>query len=224
MSFARYITLGFINTPHQGGKMALPTSYLTSIKNLEGVFAAMQSAQAPEKFTQAFLESLEFKSNSDRLVIGVLKSIGFLDDSGRPTDRYFRFLDQTQAPKVLAEGVRDGYQDLFKVNTKAHELNKQDVMNKFKTLGQGQISESVLDKMAMTFTALAKLGDFQSPATAVPPPQIENRTVDEAPEKPLPHAGIKLGGLVYNIQIVLPESRDAAVYDALFQSLRKHLL
>lgn len=205
--------------------MALPTSYLTSSKNLEGILAAMQGAQAPEKFTQAFLESLEFKGNGDRLIIGVLKSIGFLDESGRPAERYFRFLDQTQAAKVLAEGVREAYQDLFRVNTKAQELSKLEVMNKFKTLGQGQISEAVLDKMAMTFVALAKLGDFQSPTHSTAPvggqPPSQN---DEQEKNAPPHGGVKLGGLVYNIQIVLPESRDAAVYDALFQSLRRHLL
>jgi hypothetical protein len=206
--------------------MGLPTSYLTTAKNLEGILAAMQSAQAPEKFTQAFLESLEFKSNSDRLIIGVLKSIGFLDDSGRPTDRYFRFLDQTQAPKVIAEGVREAYQDLFKVNIKAQELSKQDVINKFKTLGQGQISESVLDKMAITFLGLVKLSDFSSPSHVPPSPPIDSDRKNEevSKEKPLSQHGIKLGGLVYNIQIVLPESRDPAVYDALFQSLRRHLL
>ena len=89
--------------------MALPTAYLTSIKNLAGIFAAIQGAQAPEKFTQAFLESLEFKSNSDRLIINLLKALGFLDDSGKPKDRYFRFLDQTQGPSVLAEAIREAY-------------------------------------------------------------------------------------------------------------------
>lgn len=206
--------------------MALPTSYLTTVKNLDAILTAIQGAQAPEKFTQAFLESLEFKSTNDRLVIGVLKSLGFIDDSGRPKDRYFRFLDQTQSAKVLAEGIRDAYQDLFRVNTKAHELTKQEVINKFKTLGQGQISDAVLDKMAMTFTALVKQADFESLPTAAAfqqPP--ETAKPEEPPEKPgAMHAGVKLGGLVYNIHIVLPESRDAAVYDALFASLRKHLL
>ncbi len=37
--------------------MALQTSYLTTAKNLEGIFAAIQCAQAQEKFTQAFLET-----------------------------------------------------------------------------------------------------------------------------------------------------------------------
>jgi hypothetical protein len=205
--------------------MALPTSYLTSVKNLDAILTAIQGAQAPDKFTQAFLESLDFKSTTDRLIIGVLKSLGFIDDSGRPKDRYFRFLDQTQSAKVLAEGIRESYQDLFKVNTRAHELSRQDLVNKFKTLGQGQISDAVLDKMAMTFTALVKLGDFQSPPASVTQHAQEVPKAEEQSERAgAGHAGIKLGGLVYNIQIVLPESRDSAVYDALFASLRRHLL
>ena len=87
-------------------KMALPTSYLTSAKNLEAIFDAMRNAKAPEKFTTRFLESLDFTSSADRLVIGVLKSIGLLDGEGHPTDRYFLFLDQTQSGAVLAEGIR----------------------------------------------------------------------------------------------------------------------
>lgn len=207
--------------------MALPTSYLTSVKNLPDIFAAMQGAQVPDKFTQSFLESLEFKSTSDRLIIGMLKALAFLDDAGKPKDRYFRFLDQTQGAKVIAEAVRDAYQDLFKVNVKANEMTKSDVINKLKTLGQGQIGDSVLDKMAMTFTALVKFGDFQSTSVPLPAPNPQDtRNNEEHVEKKSPpeHATLKLGGLVYNIQIVLPESRDPAVYDALFQSLRRHLL
>lgn len=207
--------------------MALPTSYLTSVKNLPDIFAAMQGAQAPDKFTQSFLESLEFKSTSDRLIIGMLKALGFLDDTGKPKDRYFRFLDQTQGAKVIAEAIRDAYQDLFKVNVKANEMTKSDVINKLKTLGQGQIGDSVLDKMAMTFTALVKLGDFQStsvPSSASNPQDMRNNEEQVEKKPPTDHATLKLGGLVYNIQIVLPESRDPAVYDALFQSLRRHLL
>ena len=207
--------------------MALPTSYLTSVKNLPDIFAAMQGAQAPEKFTQGFLESLEFKSTADRLIIGMLKALGFLDDAGKPKDRYFRFLDQTQGAKVIAEAVRDAYQDLFKVNVKANEMTRSDVINKLKTLGQGQIGDAVLDKMAMTFTALVKLGDFQS--TVAPPSttssqEMKNNEENVEKKPPNEHSNLKLGGLVYNIQIVLPESRDPAVYDALFQSLRRHLI
>jgi uncharacterized protein DUF5343 len=41
--------------------MALPRSYLTSAKNLSAILESMKGAQAPNKFTIKFLESLDFK-------------------------------------------------------------------------------------------------------------------------------------------------------------------
>ena len=206
--------------------MALPTAYLTSQKNLSGILDAIRGAQAPEKFTVAFLESLEFKSSPDRLVVRVLKSLGFLDDTGKPAERYFSYLDRTQSERVMAEAIKDAYEDLFRVNVNAQKMGKQEVVNKFKTLSQGKISDSVLDKMAMTFTSLVRHADFEAVGTAAEDDESESSggTIEEQHDHQDGDAeGITLGGLVYNIQIVLPESRDQAVYDALFQSLKKHL-
>ena len=36
--------------------MALPTAYLTTVRNLEGILNAIQGAQAPEKFTQKLVQ------------------------------------------------------------------------------------------------------------------------------------------------------------------------
>jgi hypothetical protein len=220
--------------------MALPKSYLTSTKNLGAIFEAIQQAKAPERFTVKFLESLEFKSTADRLIIAVLKALGLLDDQGRPTQRYFAFLDQTQSAGILAEAVREAYADLFAVNINAQNLSKTDLVNKLKTLSQGSLSESVLDKMATTFLALVKLADFNATpsrtnrAASVDAAE-EIQEIEEGSEDLVPHqtaprsarstAGVSrsLGGLHYNIQIILPETRDPQVYDALFRSLREHL-
>ncbi|SEQ39814.1 hypothetical protein SAMN05428969_2917 [Devosia sp. YR412] len=208
--------------------MALSRSYLTSTKNLSAILSAIQGAQAPDKFTIKFLESLDFKSTTDRLIIGVLKSIGFLGPEGQPTDRYFRFLDQTQSAAVLAEGIREGYSDLFQVNKNAQNLTQAEVVNKLKTLGQGQFSESVLEKMALTYSSLVKLADFKSPAAATPDVQADPTTTPASDEVgrafSTPPRNSTLGGLHYNIQIILPETRDTVVYDAIFRSLREHLI
>lgn len=212
--------------------MALPTAYLTSTKRLSEILDALKTAKAPEKFTQGFLESLEFKSKGDRLIIGVMKSLDFIDDSGKPKERYFRFIDQSQSARVLAEAIEDAYSDLFAVNLKAQQLTKPEIVGKFKTLSQGQYSDSVLNMMAMTFTALVSLADFNSPRKSevgVENAQIpQAATREENPAERNENKGsvreVKLGGLVYNIQIVLPESRDPTVYDALFRSLKEHLL
>jgi hypothetical protein len=205
--------------------MAIPTSYLTSVKNLGGILNSMVGAQAPDKFTTRFLESLDYKSNSDRLVIGVLKALGFLADDGRPTQRYFEYLDQTQSEKVMAQAIREAYADLFQINKNAHQMTKTEVINKFKTLSQGQYSESVLDKMAMTFTALVTHGDFSS--ASMPKPQVVSIQDTERVAPPTTSdslaKGLSIQGLVYNIQLILPESRDPKVYEALFDSLKRHL-
>ncbi len=49
--------------------MALPEQYLLTTKNLDAFFNSILSAQAPPKFTNKFLEQLEFKSTNDRLFI-----------------------------------------------------------------------------------------------------------------------------------------------------------
>ena len=37
------------------------------------------------------------------------------------------------------------------------------------------------------------------------------------------HPGVKISGLQYHINIVLPESRDQMVYDSIFKSMREYL-
>jgi hypothetical protein len=206
--------------------VSLPSSYLTSYKNLKDILQSIQGAQAPKKFTVNFLLGLGYKGTADRLIIGYLKSLGFLNPSGEPTPRYYAFLDQTQGSKILAEAITEAYADLFQVNTKAHELSAGEIKNKLRTITQGQFSDAVLDKMAGSFKAISALADFSHPhkvmATISPakpePERVEHAIANE------PSQALRLGGLVYNIQIHLPDSRDPAVYDALFRSLKDHLL
>jgi len=57
----------------------------------------------------------------------VLKALGFIDDAGVPKQRYFDFLDQGQSARVLAEGIREAYSDLFNVNKNAQTLTIDEV-------------------------------------------------------------------------------------------------
>ncbi len=217
--------------------MALPTAYLTTIKNAEALFAALQAAKAPPKFTQRFLEDLDFKSTNDRLYINVLKALGFLSPDGVPTSRYYEFLDQSQSGRVLAEGLEEAYTDLFQLRRDAYKMERPELKGKIKTLTQGSVSDAVVDKMALTFQGLSKLADFDAPrpgrpAGAVEPTADEITAVSGRPDDEVtigagggsPHTGLRLGGFVYNVELHLPESRDPAVYEALFRALKTHLL
>ncbi|MDB5162794.1 MAG: hypothetical protein JWN28_401 [Candidatus Saccharibacteria bacterium] len=213
--------------------MALTTSYLITTKNVEPFFNSLISARAPESFTQKFLESLEFKSTNDRLYIGLLKSLGFLEESGVPTSRYYEFMDQTRSKEIMAQAVMDAYEDLFNVNVTAQSLPADEVKSKLKTLTQGKYSDRVYGMMANTFKALAEYAVW-SPKKTIPAtakkieeiPETETTTIKEEKQSDLKGSltGLDSLGLHYNIQIHLPESRDPAVYDALFKSLKDHLL
>jgi hypothetical protein len=206
--------------------MALPTAYLLTTKNLEAFFNALRTAQAPERFTQKFLQDLEFKSTNDRLFIGVLKALGFIDQDGIPQERYYKFLDQTESGAVLAQSVKEAYDDLFRINKQVFNLSEEDVKNKMKTLTRGEKSEGVLTSMAKTFKGLCDLADWSKPETvsAITPSTGEKQQEQTEHLTPPEQHRPKIGGLHYNFEIHLPATRDPAVYDAIFKSLRDHLM
>lgn len=203
--------------------MALPTSYLVTTKNITPFFDAIISAQAPERVSQKFLENLDFKSSNDRLYMPLLRILGFIDENSVPTQRYFDFLDQTQSKRILSEAIKEAYADLFAINKKAYEMTTEEVKNKMRTLTQGQKSENIVGLMANTFRALSDYADWTEPKTIIKEKAIvqdETKDIKLEEKKQL----FEEPQFHYNIQIHLPETRDSAVYDAIFKSLREHLL
>jgi hypothetical protein len=83
-------------------------------------------------------------------------------------------------------------------------------------------------KMAMTFKSLSQHADFT--VTSAPEPEKSPILVTTTGQEVTPKENtpadqkVTLGGLVYNVQLILPADRDPAVYDALFKSLKEHLL
>ena len=210
--------------------MPLPDSYTLKPGSIPAYFDAILQAQAPERFSVKFLEGLEFKSTNDRTLVGILKDLGFLDADAVPTKRYFEFLDRSQSRKVLAAAIRETYADLFAVKKDAHKLSAEDVKNKLRTLYAGAKKDGLIARIASTFTALCEYADFSSP-----PPSPTSKDEKHVSPKPTAstvpdtsaasqiHKLVSLDSLQYHINIVLPESRDQAVYDAIFKSLRDHL-
>ena len=216
--------------------MAITSSYLVAVGKLEELLQAVRKAQAPERFTTRFLEELGFKSTNDRLFIGLLKALGFLDEGGTPQQRYFDYLDETQSKIVLAQGIQEAYEDLFRVNKQAHEMSQTQVKNKLKSLTQGQYSDNVLSNMSRTFVELVKFADFANPKPSVatkepeaPLAEAESRESRDLPASKVDQAPREsnrrlIDALSYRIEVVLPPTRDKTIYDAIFRSLKEHLL
>ena len=215
-----------------GAEMALLNQSVQVYGQLDNFFKTLRQGQAPPKFNRQFLKDIDFKSSNHMQFIPLLKGLGFLTSDGSPTERYKQFLDGTKWRRVLAEAVRDAYGDIFVLKARPTNSDKDMIAGKFKSAYN--LSDTVADRAARTFLAMLKLADpdvvygGSEPSTTLPqtPPADENGTVASQVLGSLPSSnGAKSPiGLHYNIQIHLPATKDIEVYNAIFKSLRSHII
>src|SRR6266508_697625 len=200
--------------------MDVTNAYMYTVKSLPQMFESIQKAQVPPRFTHDFLRTLGFKSTNDRAFINVLKGLGFVDSNSVPTQAYRDYRDKKTAGAVLARQLRQAYKGLFLADEQAHDLSVEDLKGKLSSLtGKDQ---SVIQKMASTFKTLAGIADFKQavePPRAVPLEEpVESPALEQVTPRP---TGLAFAHTIY---INLPATREVAVYDAIFKSIREHLL
>jgi len=100
------------------------------------------------------------------------------------------------------------------------------VKNKLRTLYAGAKKDNLIGRIASTFTSLCENADFSSPRqkdTAKKEMQIGEKKDEKKHKNGDSRNVVSLDSLQYHINIVLPETRDQSVYDAIFRSLKEHL-
>ena len=209
--------------------MEVPTTYFNVAKKIPEMFESIRSAGVPEKFARPFLTSLGYKSTNDMALIPLLKTLGFIDDNGVPTDIYRAYKDSSQSKKVLGQSIKKAYEKVFLANENAHTLSADKLKGIFSSLS-GK-SEAVAQKMASTFIALCSMADFENgDSVDVQTEAIKNSAETIVKDSPIPKqidiTGSKNNNpeFHYNIQIHLPATRDITVYNAIFKSIKEHLM
>lgn len=206
--------------------MTLPNVYTQTYGQIGEFLAKLQEGQAPSKFTQQHLRDIGYASTNHRSFIPLLKAIGFLSSDGSPTSRYHAYRDKSQARNVLGDALKEVYADLFVIKAQPTEKDKDLIEGKFKSAHNATGRPAEL--MAKTFFALLKLADVTHSASQ----STKASTVaDELPQddeplivEPRPQKHLSTTGLHYNIQIHLPATKDVEVYNAIFKSLKEHLV
>lgn len=215
--------------------MALTNAYVQVYGQLGEVFNRIAEGQAPEKFTVQYLKDLGFTSSNYRAIIPLLKALGFLTPEGAPTNRYLEYRNTARSRRVMGEAVREAYGDLFTIKANPTEDDFDLIEGKFRSAHNATANTAKL--MASTFYSLLELADMSAPTTDIVAAKVEEPKVVEprpnigaAEIKKLeePSAPITQGHgsptLHYNIQIHLPATKDVEVFNAIFKSLREHLL
>lgn len=216
--------------------MALASAYVNVYGQLGEVFRRIADGQAPEKFTVQYLKDLGFSSSNYRAIIPLLKALGFLNPEGTPTSRYLEYRNTARSRRVMGEALREAYGDLFTIKASPTEEDFDLIEGKFRSAHNASTTTAKL--MASTFYALLELADLGRLAPAEK--DIVNEGENEVPEAPpvSPHLGTSkpeetrvldrpgypTPTLHYNIQIHLPATKDVEVFNAIFKSLKEHLL
>lgn len=207
--------------------MPLIDSYIQVYGQLGEFFRRIADGQAPEKFTRQYVKDLGFASSNFHAVIPLLKALGFLSPDGTPTARYHDYRNTARSRRVLGEALREAYADLFTIKATPTDADRPLIEGKFKSVHNS--SPVVAKLMASTFYALLDLADLSVPTNVEEPKKKEEKQggaslPKESPERNSATEKRAPPTLHYNIQIHLPATKDVEVFNAIFKSLKEHLL
>ena len=206
--------------------MALPNVYTYVYGQIPKLFEKIKQGQAPDKFTTQYLKDIGFSSSNHRAFIPLLKALGFLSSDGIPTKRYHDYRNDALSRKILGQALKEAYSEIFYISAKPTDKDKKLIQGKFKSVHN--TSDRNAELMTKTFFALLDLADIEEKGIPTPtekPTKKKSKTEAEEINKPItPSISKSAPSLHYNIQIHLPATKDIEVYNAIFKSLKEHLI
>lgn len=202
-----------------------PLPYLTAPGSIKTALEKIRAAATPDRVTQDFITTkLQIKGGTGKALIPFFKKIGLVGSDGAPSELYRRFRNPSLGGTAIADAIRIGYAPLKEVNEYFYEMPDQDLSNLILQVTGLDHDNQVAKLVFSTLKSLKNYADFK-----------EHIEVDEAPTPAIPtpvehslppqHSGGKVGlNLSYTINLNLPATADQAVFNAIFKSLKEHLL
>ncbi len=209
--------------------MSLTSAYSNNYGQLKEFFEKIREGQAPSKFSQEHLKDLGFTSSHHRSYIPIMKALGFLSSDGTPTQTYLEYMDKSKSKVVMAEAIRNAYKPIFLIKANPTKNDKEVIEGKFKSTFNS--TDTVAKNRANTFLALLDLADLEAVHPKVKTtPEAKDSDEESYNPKDNSYKGRNVEkfksdlGLHYNIQIHLPPTKDIEVYNAIFKSIKEHLI
>jgi len=207
--------------------------YVQVTGTLEKMLDKIKTASVPERFSQDFVSTkLSMKGGSARSVIPFIKKLGLVGSDGTPTERYKEFRNPAKAGYAIAQGMREIYATLFEMNEYIYEVDNTKLKGLIVEATGAVANSTSVKKTVSTFNALKKRAlfdvDHTGPVTekaeelenAEGQNQIQMYAAQTAQKGQAPE-GINLS---YTINLNLPPTTDIEVFNAIFKSLKRHLL
>jgi hypothetical protein len=204
--------------------------YVNATGTLKKLLEKIKEASVPPRFTQDFITTkLGFaKSGSTLAMIPFLKKIGFLGSDGLPTELYEKFRNPNEkiAGVPIAKAMKIGYPDLYERNEYFHNLDKAGLKSFLIEATGIDAKNGTLMSLLGTIETLKSLANFEN-IEEVPESKVKVKKKDEYSEIPSSDQSNKHNSglnISYTINLNLPETSDPTVFDAIFRSLKEHIL
>jgi hypothetical protein len=198
--------------------------YLTATGSLKRVLDKIIEAQRPDRFNLDFLENvIKLTGGSARATLPILKRIGFLASDGTPTDLYAKFKTESGRSFAAFQGLRNGFAEIFKRSEYAHTVDDNKLKDIIVEITGLQKNDAVANAIRSTFNVLKSYITDSNVSLARSAVESGPPSTEDAVYSPIP-GGAHTIGLSYNINIVLPETSDITVLNAIFRALKENLL
>ena len=198
--------------------------FMNGYGTLSKILGKIKEAQTPDRFTQDFLSTkLGFPGGTPKPFIPLAKRLGFLESDGKPTDIYRSFRNTAQSKAAMAAAIRKGYSQLYERNEYVHDLDKKKLEGLVVEITGLEQGHATVRAIVGTFEALKSFADFTK-GEPKPDKEKEKPKSGEKSEDTDDASPDLKWNLAYTINLVLPKSDDIAVFNAIFRSLREHLL
>ena len=206
--------------------------YLVAPGSIKTALERIRQAATPDRVTGDFMSAkINLKGGTGKAIIPFLKKIGLVGPDGSPTERYKRFRNPATGGIAIAEAIKFGYRKLGESHEYFYDLPDPDLLALINQVTGAEANSSVSKMTLATFKNLKSFANFdagggdpspteiavsgESPERSVPPPST--------PPPPLVPSGLGFN-LAYTINLNLPPTSDQAVFNAIFKSLKEHLL
>jgi len=205
--------------------------YVTAVGNVSKALNAIISAATPDAVSGNFVKTmLKIPGGSGDQMTSFLKKIGFANPDGSPTANYKKFRNEGTRGIAAAEALKIGYAPLYKRNEFLHELPDKEIKGLIVEETGASSDSNVPNLVLSCIKAIRQYADFEAknadfnqggkPMSGETEP-FAHLPVSKSTASSDASIGLSVG---YNIHLNLPATTDIAVFNAIFKSLKEHLL
>ncbi len=183
------------------------------------------TSEKPGIFTSDFLGTvMGATGGAARPIIPILKSTGLLNQTGAPTELYAQFQTEAGRPAAALQALKNGFGEIFRRNQYAHRADESALIDVIVAITGLPKKEGIVRYILTTFQAFQEQAKLAREDGAGADLTDTGQPSDVAPPLDANVGGTGRLQLVYNINVVLPETTNVEVYNAIFRSLKGNLL